>query len=168
MDEPRNLQLYQRAVEALKLLLNGPPSPATTSGPLQFHTQFGSHGYMLFVAEEHTHYLRELNTSVGPVPDVFDSVMLQRWTTVNEPPLAHEGVHAPNVLQSLCKRNFVLNLVLDVLPPSIHPPDRIQRRRIDVRHIIQLPSLGPELERTPTAMSSCRTLLLITRRARTI
>lgn len=100
MDEPRDLHWYQRTVEALKLLLNGPPPLATTSGPLQFHTQFGSHGYMLFVTEEHTKYLRELNSSVGPVPDVFDTVMLQRWTTVNELLLAQGGVHLPNALQS--------------------------------------------------------------------
>jgi hypothetical protein len=100
MDEPRNLHWYQRTVEALTLLLNGPPSPATISSPLQFHTQFGCHGYMLFITEGHTNYLRELNSSVGPVPDVFDDVILQRWTTVNELLLAHGGVHAPNVLHS--------------------------------------------------------------------
>lgn len=100
MDEPRNLDGYRRTVESLKLLFNGPPSSARTSGPLEFHTQFGSYGYMLFVTEEHTNFLRDLNSSVRPVPDVFDSVMLQRWTTVNELLLARGGVDAPYVLQS--------------------------------------------------------------------
>lgn len=100
MDEPRDLRWYQRTVEVLTLLLNGPSPLATTPGSLRFHTNFGSRGYTLFVTEEHTNYLRELNSWVAPVPDVFDGVMLQRWTTVNELLVAHDGVHAPNVLQS--------------------------------------------------------------------
>jgi len=100
IDGPRSLNWYQRTVEAMKLLLDGPTPSAAASGPLQFHTQFGSHGYVLYVTEEHSKYLGDLNSSVAPVPDVFDSVMLQRWTTINELLIVHRGVHSPNVLES--------------------------------------------------------------------